>query len=90
MKYVFFANALEPAFCVAPDTHARLAARNAGKGAPVSAGYVEFLPTGVRTFGHSHSLELGPRPGDAQLIAAFYKQTLAQGVAQEARDAAPQ
>lgn len=90
MKYIIVREqqGLEtPVFCLAPRTHAELATawRRDDSRCIVSAGFVEFLPEGVRTFGRSTSLNLGPRPHDARLIAAFYKATLAAGLSSEAR-----
>ncbi|HSV93123.1 MAG TPA: hypothetical protein VLH81_08600 [Desulfobacterales bacterium] len=85
-----------PVFCLAPKTHEQMAtawlgARNSRglpaeapcEGRVIAAGFVEFLPAGVRVFGHSTSLNLYPRPQDAQLIAAVYRATLAMGETQQ-------
>ena len=94
MKYIIVSDPEGPAipvFCLAPMTHLEMA--HAWRGRParrvLSAGFVEFLPEGVRTFGFSTSLNLGPGPDDARLIAAFYKHTLATVIEQEARRALP-
>lgn len=70
-----------PVFCLAPLKHEQMATawrRDEGMRV-VSAGFVEFGPAGVRTFGYSDSLNLYPRPQDARLIATFYKVTLELG-----------
>lgn len=69
-------------FCVAPTTHAQLAAAHAATHAPVSAGYIDVArgPDGgpaVRTFGRSDSLGLEPRAQDARLIGQMMRATLA-------------
>ncbi len=73
-----------PVFCFAPKLHTDLATawRRTPASRVVSAGFVEIHPNGVRTFGFSTSLNLGPRQQDAQIIAAFYKATLALGFRQ--------
>jgi hypothetical protein len=102
MKYVMIRNARGnefPVFCLAPQTHADLAAawRRDDRSQVVGAGFVEFVmgytdpenpaltPDGkpatsvmfARTFGHSESLQLSPRPQDAGIITAFYLGTVA-------------
>lgn len=80
MKYVVVQNpsGFERVFlALAPVTHADLAAAFAH--APdrvVSAGFVQLAVEGIRTFGRSDSLNVGPRPRDARLIDAMYRSTL--------------
>lgn len=88
MKYLIIrdAHGVEfPVFCVAPQTHAEMATawRRSDSNRVVAGGFVELLPACVRVFGHSTSLALYPRPQDAQLIAAFYRATLALGESQQ-------
>jgi hypothetical protein len=93
MKYIMIqdSDGLEfPVFGVAPLTHAQLAAafRPDDSRRVVSAGFVEFLPTGAAlVFGHSESLGLGPRPGrDAALITAMHFGTVRMARALESRE----
>jgi hypothetical protein len=82
MKYIIVDHdGIEQAyFCVAPVTHSDLAAAWRREPARVvSAGFCEFTPEGVRTFGYSVSLRMGPRAVDAGIIRAFYQETVAQG-----------
>lgn len=93
MKYIILreSDGIEfPVFCLAPKTHADMAAawRRDDRLHIVSAGFVEFLPEGVRTFGFSTTLHLAARERDARLIAAFYKAQLATALDLEARMAA--
>jgi hypothetical protein len=71
-----------PVFCVAPLTHAQLAAafRPDDRRRVVAAGFVEFLASGAAlVFGRSESLQLGPRPKDAALITALTMATVRMG-----------
>ena len=81
MKYCIF---LRPdgtefaAFCLAPQTHAELAAawRRNESTRVVSAGYVRLHADGfAETYGESITLALKPRDTDAKFIAAFYRAT---------------
>lgn len=78
-----------PVFCLAPQTHAELAAAWQSRGParrPVAAGFVEFLASGAAiVFGYSDSLRLGPRPADAALITAMHMGTVTMARVTEAR-----
>lgn len=69
-------------FCCAPQTHAEMARawRRTPASRVLSAGYCSIVaqigaPALVTTYGHSASLNLGPREEDAPLIAAFLTAT---------------
>jgi hypothetical protein len=90
MKYLIIRDehGLEtPVFCLAPKTHEQMATawRRDANSRVVSAGFCEIFPTlpdempRVRTFGFSSSLNIGPRPQDARIIAGFYKLTVEMG-----------
>lgn len=67
-------------FCLAPVTHAGLAAVWQSCGfVPVSAGFLVIDPSapgGCRTIGRSDSLNLGPAAIDARAIGMFYGATI--------------
>lgn len=63
-----------PVFAPAPVTHADMAAawrRDPEQRRVVGAGFCQLTSTHAVTYGHSTSLQLGPRAEDARLIAAF-------------------
>jgi hypothetical protein len=43
----------------------------AAHGTVTSAGFFKLVAGRVETYGHSHSLKLGPGPEDAKIIAHF-------------------
>jgi len=68
-----------PVFCLAPRTHEEMATAwrpDPQKRRVVSAGFCYFTRHQVTTYGHSQSLNLGPRQDDARIIAAYYRATL--------------
>jgi hypothetical protein len=81
MKYIMLRSpegALMPLCCLAPVTHADLAAPYLAKGyTVVSAGFLRFLPEErFDCIGWSHSLNVGPHGDDARRFSALYSFTL--------------
>ncbi len=87
MKYIVIAPADGepfPVFCCAPQSHAEMASawRRTPASRVLSAGFFYVAAcwppsvVNVATYGRSESLNLGPRPEDARLIAAAIATTL--------------
>lgn len=76
-----------PHFACAPVTHRELAAawRRDDSRTVVAAGFVEIHDDQAFVFGRSESIELGPRPGDALLLTAFYRATVRMAREADAR-----
>ena len=67
-----------PVLGVAPTTH-RALADGFRHARAISAGFAEFTPHEVRTYGNSQSLGLVPGPDDAAQLTAFARANFKTG-----------
>jgi len=94
MKYVIFHSPARhidvPRFCLAPESHAKLAEDNRALGEPISAGFLRVHPHGViEAFGGSESLGLQAAPGDSVFLTALFRATQELGATYKSPASAP-